>query len=125
MMAAQAPRRRDLPAPLRKDTQLIFGAHLSGSNMKGKRKKTKSQKQCDSKENHCVQEARKPEVTSGCSDCRKHRLENEGLKNKIQKLERNLNMGLNIIREVTETKATPGVLDASLAGEFKVLLTRL
>ena len=75
------------------DTQLIFGAHLSGSNTKGKRKKTKSQKQCDSKENHCVQEACKPEVTSGCSDYRKHRLENEGLKNKIQKLERNLNMG--------------------------------
>jgi len=29
-------------------------------------------------------------------------------------------MLVNIIREVTETKATPGVLDASLAGEFKV-----
>jgi len=61
--------------------------------MEEKRKQTTSQKQSDKKENHCGLEACKPEVASGCSDCRKHRLENEGLKNKIQKLETNLNMG--------------------------------
>ena len=74
------------------DTQ--FGVHLSGSNME----ETRTHKQSDDKENHRERDTCKPEVADGCIDCRKQRQENEGLKNKVEKLERRLNMTLELCK---------------------------
>jgi len=59
---------------------------------------TRTHKQSDDKENHRERDTCKPEVADGCIDCRKQRQENEGLKNKVEKLERRLNMTLELCK---------------------------
>ena len=59
--------------------------------MEGKR----SQKKSHNKENNCVQETTKPEVVSGCIGCRKQRLANEGM---VQKLWKKFYMALTMCK---------------------------
>ena len=58
----------------------------------------RSWKQSDNKENQFIGETCKPEVASDCSDCIKLRLEIEGLKTKIEKLERRLHFAWKLCK---------------------------